>query len=148
MNSSPTSALSEFSRGRLGADSSNEPRLHRAGRSLLTTARSWLGRAVPFAFVRFVMIFSLGVAATLAWQSYGGAAREVVASSSPRLAWLAPATAPAAVPSERLKATSLALAAVRQSVDKLTTEVNRLQAQGGPDKAAASPQSRAGSRRL
>ncbi len=148
MNSSPTSALSEFSRGSLGVESPNEPRLHAAGRGLLTMARSWLGRAVPFALVPFVLIFSLGVAATLVWQSYGSAAREVVAGWSPHLGWLAPAAASAAVPSERLRATSLALAAVRQSVDKLTTEVNRLQAQGGPDKPTASPPSRPGSRRL
>jgi hypothetical protein len=45
---------------------------------------------------RAVITFYVGVAATLAWQSYGGEARETIASWSPQLSWLAPqaATAP------------------------------------------------------
>jgi hypothetical protein len=97
-----------------------------------------------FAFVRFMMIFFIGVAAAVAWQSYGAAAREVIASWSPHLAWLAPAAAPAGTSAERLKATSLALAAARQSFDKLTTEISKLQAQGIPD---AQPGSRRASQR-
>src|SRR6516165_2949117 len=50
------------------------------------------------AVVRFLIAFCIGVAATLAWQSYGDAAREMIASSSPQLVWLAPQTAPAAPP--------------------------------------------------
>src|SRR5216683_7755225 len=83
------------------------------------------------AFTRFLITFCIGVAATLAWQSYGDAAREMIASSSPRLGWLAPQAAPVAqtapgvialaapaAPSleERLEAMSLGLAVVRQSV--------------------------------
>src|SRR5215472_16376673 len=43
--------------------------------------------------VRFLIIFVLGVAATFAWQSYGEAAREMIASSFPQFGWLAPQTA-------------------------------------------------------
>jgi hypothetical protein len=32
--------------------------------------------------------FCVGVAATLGWQSYGDAAREMIASSYPQLGWL------------------------------------------------------------
>ena len=41
--------------------------------------------------------------------------------------------APAGTSAERLKATSLALVAARQSFDKLTTEISKLQAQDIPD---------------
>jgi hypothetical protein len=98
---------------------------------------------------RFLIIFCTGVAATLVWQSYGDAAREMIANSSPQLGWLAPRTiaqtapeiiAPAApaTPSpdvQQFKAMSLGLAAVRQSVEQLaaaqqqtTDEIAKLQA--------------------
>jgi hypothetical protein len=38
----------------------------------------------------------IGVAATLAWQSYGDAARETIANSFPQLGWLAPQAEPVA----------------------------------------------------
>ena len=97
-----------------------------------------------FAFVRFMMIFLIGVAAAMGWQSYGGTARQTMAGWSPHLAWLAPAAAPAGTSAERLKATSLALAAARQSFDKLTTEISKLQAQDIP---GAQPGSRRASQR-
>jgi hypothetical protein len=90
-------------------------------------------------FVRFLMTFCVGVAATLAWQSYGDVARETIAISYPQLAWMAPqgaslaqaasdAAAPAelAVPApdpQEIKAMSVDLAAVRQSVDRLAAEL-------------------------
>ena len=40
--------------------------------------------------VRSVIMFYIGVVATVAWQSYGGEAREIIANWSPRLSWLAP----------------------------------------------------------
>ncbi len=85
--------------------------------------------------MRFLIAFCIGVAATLAWQSYGDAAREIVANSSPQLGWLAPQAAVAqtaadttvpASPSpnpQALKAMSLGLAAVRQRVDQLAAQV-------------------------
>ncbi len=70
-------------------------------------------------------------AATLAWLSYGDAAREMIASSSPQLGWLAPQAAapqpaaPAAPPADQqqLNAISFGLAAVRQSVDQLAAQL-------------------------
>ena len=41
---------------------------------------------------RSIIIFCMGIAATLAWQSHGEAIREMIASSYPRLGWLAPKT--------------------------------------------------------
>ena len=132
MNPSLTSTLSEFtkkseySKGGLAAELSDEPPLHPSELNLATRARLWLGKLVPFAFVRFLVIFFIGVTTTLAWQSYGGAARKAVAGWSPRLSWLAPSAS-----SERIRAMSLALAAARQNLDKVANEMSRLEAQSG-----------------
>jgi hypothetical protein len=40
--------------------------------------------------VRSVITFYIGVAATVAWQSYGDEARQIIARLSPQLSWLAP----------------------------------------------------------
>jgi hypothetical protein len=79
---------------------------------------------------RFLITCCVGVVATLAWQSYGDAAREMIASSSPRLGWLAPPAAitqaAPAVPSpdqEDLKAISFGLATVRQRVDQIAAQI-------------------------
>jgi len=109
----------------------------------------WLGKRVPLALA--LIMFCIGVVATLAWHSYGDAAREMIASSFSRLGWLAPQAAPvaqntpdviaptaSATPSpdqQQLNAMSLALDAVRQSVDRIaasqeqmTREITKLQA--------------------
>lgn len=39
---------------------------------------------------RFLITFYIGVAATLAWQSFSDAARQIIAGLSPKLGWLAP----------------------------------------------------------
>jgi len=44
---------------------------------------------------RSVIAFYIGVAATLAWQSYGDEARQIIAQLSPQLSWLAPQAAAA-----------------------------------------------------
>jgi hypothetical protein len=102
------------------------------------------------ALARFLITFSVGVAATLAWQSYGDAAREMIAKSSPQFSWLAPQAAAAQTPPavqtppnmvasaapspdlQQLKAVSLGIAAMRQSVDQLqnqmTNEIAKLRA--------------------
>jgi hypothetical protein len=46
-------------------------------------------------FTRYFMTFAGGIVTVLAWQSYGDAARQIIANSYPRLAWLAPQTASA-----------------------------------------------------
>jgi hypothetical protein len=124
--------ISELSRSRPAAESSSKPRLRTAIRNLMTRVRSWLGHLVSFVFARVLVIFVVGFAAGMAWQSYGGGVRKAFAGWSPRLAWVAPASAPVSSGSaERLKATSLALTAVRQSVDKLSAEISKLQPEDG-----------------
>ena len=156
MSSGLTSALSEFSKrsefskSPLATEPSNEPPLHPSELNLITRARLWLGKLVPFAFVRFLMIFFTGVVATLSWQAYGSAARETIASWSPHLSWLAPPAAPGAAPAgaspDQLVAISRGLAVVRQSVDKLAADITKLQAiqRGALERTSAPPPSPAG----
>jgi hypothetical protein len=91
-------------------------------------------RRVAAALTRFLIVFGIGVAATLVWQSYSGAARRMVAGLSPELGWLAqpPAVSPplASSPSaspDQIAAISRSLTVVRQSVDKLAADITRLQ---------------------
>ena len=116
------------------------------------SGRPSLGRRAPLALARFLITFCIGVAATLAWQSYGDAAREMIANSSPQLGWLAPQAAPVAqtapdmiapaapaAPSpdqqqlnpmspdqQQLNPTSLDLDAVRQSVDRIAASQEQI----------------------
>jgi hypothetical protein len=100
----------------------------------LKRKRPSLGKRAARWLARFLIMFFIGVAATLAWQSYGDAAKEMIANSYPQLSWLAPqAAAPDMVASaapatsspdlQQLKEMSLGLAAVRQSVDHLAAQL-------------------------
>lgn len=113
-----------------------------------------LGNRIRFALA--AITFCIGVVATLAWQSYGDAARRTIASSLPRFGWSVPQIAPvtqnnpdivaptasaAAFPDQQqLDAISLDLDAVRQSVDRISTSVAAGQEQvtRGVDRIAAS----------
>src|SRR6266852_5884975 len=135
MNATPNPAQSEFSKDSLPVKSlvevlTTDPADLKNDR--FPSGRPSFDRRSPLAFARFLILFCVGVAATLAWQSYGDAARQIIASSSPRLGWLAPQPAPPAqnapdiialaAPSpdqQRLTAISLDLDAVRQSVDRI-----------------------------
>jgi len=151
MGSGLTSTLAEFTKrsdfakNPLATQSVDEPALRSTKPSLITWA--WHGKLLSFAFARYLLAFFVGIATTLGWQWYGDTARKTVAGWSPRLAWLAPAAAPNGISPDRIKATSLALAAVHQSVDKLATEVIKLETEGGSDRTPASAPSRRGSRR-
>ncbi len=95
--------------------------------------RPRLGKRVLLALA--LITFCIGVAATLAWQSRGDAARKAIARAFPQLGWLVPQAAPvkqdtpdifvpaaSAAPSpdqQQLTAMPLDLAAVRQSVDQI-----------------------------
>ena len=95
---------------------------------------------------RFLVVFCLGVATTLAWQLYGDTARAVIANSSPQLGWLAPHTAPVvpATPevappvtaaSPELQQLVVGLAFVRQSIDQLAAQFAANQRQMADDTA-------------
>ena len=105
--------------------------------------RRSLGRRALRAVLRFLITLAIGVGGTLAWQAYGDDSRQLLANAYPQqLGWiapqptttaLAPQNAPAApasdapvapaIDQQQLKSLSLNLAAVRQSVEQLATQV-------------------------
>ena len=103
--------------------------------------RPSLGRRALRGIVRFLILLGIGIGTTLAWQSYGDAARAMIANSSPQLGWLAPQTAPvvpiapapAGAASSDVQQLAFGLAAVRQSVDQLTAQLAAGQGQMGGD---------------
>jgi hypothetical protein len=130
-------ALSEFSAGRWAAEPPGDPPLHPTELDLIERMRSSRVKRALLALAGSLIAFSIGVAATLAWQSHGDAVRGMIANLSPQLAWLAPQAAPvadaapaasASASPDQLTAISRSLAAVRQSVDKLAVDLTKLQA--------------------
>jgi hypothetical protein len=84
---------------------------------------------------RYLITFCIGIAATLAWQSYGNAAREIVSQRYPQFAWLAPpapVAPPNALPSvtsidpQEFKTISFGLAALRQRIDQLAANQDQI----------------------
>jgi hypothetical protein len=136
MSSTLNLTQSEFSAGQWAKEPPVDAGIRSAerNRDRFPDKRRSIGRRASRALARFLITFGIGVAATVAWQSYGDAAREIVANSTPQLAWLAPQAASAAQATpeivapppvspaadlEQLKAVSLGLAVVRQSLDQL-----------------------------
>jgi hypothetical protein len=80
---------------------------------------SWVSGLTPLALSRspYLIAFFIGVGTTLAWQSYGGRAREMIA--------------PAARSSsqEQFNAISLDLNAMRQGIDRIATNLDANQEQ-------------------
>jgi hypothetical protein len=85
-------------------------------------ARPWFDRLASLPYARVAMIFIAGFAAGIIWDSYNGAARKAIAGWSTYLSWMAPTTS-----SERLKTMEVALATARQSLNKLASEMSRLE---------------------
>jgi hypothetical protein len=68
-----------------------------------------LDKVRPVAFSRYLIVFFVGVVATVAWQHYGAAAREMVTPPLP------------SAYQQQLTAMSLDIDAVRQNVDRMMT---------------------------
>jgi hypothetical protein len=101
------------------------------------SGRRSIGRRVSRAFVRYSVVFLFGIGATLAWQSYGDEAKEMVRTEAPSLAWLPPVSrakpppddqgsTTAAASSPQLERLELSLLVVRRSVEQLALMVEQL----------------------
>jgi hypothetical protein len=86
---------------------------------LIGAGRPSRRRRVLVAAVRVAATLCIGVAATLAWQPYGDAARMMIANASPQLGWLAPPVAAAAPAPQSRVAPSPDLDAVRERIDRI-----------------------------
>ena len=107
------------------------------------SGRRPIGRRIFRVITRFFIAVLIGVGVTLAWQSYGNDAMEIVRTSAPALGWLLPAsttksppdsqgsTAAAAISPElvhQLEPMALDLTVVRRSVEQLAAKVEQLAA--------------------
>jgi len=145
MSAMPSPAQSEFYAGRLSVEPSVKapairPTAVENDPSPIT--QQSLRKRASRALARFLITFCIGVAATLAWQSYGDAAREMIANSYPQLGWLAPQAEPVtqntpdlialavraatSLDQQQLNAMSLDLDAVRQSIDRIATSQDQI----------------------
>jgi len=88
---------------------------------------SWVSKLGPLALAPYLIAFSVGAATALAWQSYGGAAREMIAPTA-RSAY-----------QQQFNAISLDLNAMRQGIDRIATnlDVNQEQMRRSVDQLAA-----------
>jgi hypothetical protein len=116
MNSTPPSAVSSKNRTARPGEPSFRALVQSRIDKLTSFAAAGLDRLpILGAFLRLrvawiLMIFVIGVAAGITWESYS--------------------TAKGGTSSGRLKAMSLALSAARQNLDKAASEMSRLEAQG------------------
>jgi hypothetical protein len=74
------------------------------GLDLLNRMWSWLSELTPLTFARYLIVFFIGVVATVAWQSFSGTKRETLAANP------------------------IALDSMRQRIDKLAAEISRIRA--------------------
>ncbi len=82
-------------------------------------------------FIRFVVTVLIGVGGTLAWQSYGDVAREMVVARAPTLAWLLPPTRLPVFPglsnpAQQLATPASSLDAVRRNVEQLAARQEQI----------------------
>src|SRR5712671_3315981 len=99
-------------------------------------ASDWpsVGRRIFRTLTRFFIAVLFGVGATLAWQSHGDAAREMVVARAPTLAWLlsVSATKPPVVaatppdPMQQLEPLASNLDVVRRSVEQLAAKQEQM----------------------
>jgi hypothetical protein len=83
--------------------------------------------------IRFLLPVFIGVGGTLAWQSYGDEAKEMVRTWAPSLGWLIPVSTEAPAPAvtsaelqEKLKPVALDVAIVRRSIEQLGANQDQL----------------------
>ena len=94
--------------------------------------RPSIGTRMFRAVARFFFAVLIGVGATLAWQSHGDEAKNLIRVSAPALGWLLPNSTPAAATlsdlAQQLKPMSLDIAIVRRGLEQLTANQYQLAA--------------------
>jgi hypothetical protein len=96
--------------------------------------RPSIGRRIFRTLTRFIIAVLIGIGATLAWQSHGDAAREMVVARAPSLGWLlsvsttkSPAVAATAPdPLQQLEPLASNLDVVRRGVEQLAAQQEQM----------------------
>jgi len=131
----------------LDADARSDQRVHRIRPSIhsarpvssrhdrVESDRPSVGRRILRAIIRFSIAVLIGIGGTLAWQSYGDAAKEMAVSRAPSLGWwlstskTKPAAAAAATSpdlTQQLAPLALNVDAMRRSVEQLAAKQEQL----------------------
>ena len=100
----------------------------------VASGRPTIGRRIFRTLTRFFIAVLIGIGATLAWQSHGDAAREMVVARAPSLGWLlsvsttkSPAVAATAPdPVQQLEPLASNLDVVRRSVEQLAAKQEQM----------------------
>src|SRR3954453_1403982 len=115
--------------------STNSPYPYRFGERQPASGRPSLGRRMLRTLVRFSIAVLIGVGATLGWQSYGDAVKDMLAVEAPILGWVlssVPTTKPSAVavtsidPTRQLAPLASTLDIVRRSVEQLAAKQEQM----------------------
>src|SRR5260370_8933443 len=117
MGAMPSRAQSELYKGLLPVELSIEaPAVYAADleNDRFANEQPSFGKRASRPLARFLITFYIGVAATLAWQSYSDTARQIIASLSPQLGWLAPRAAVAQTVPDTIEQ-------MTRSVDRIVT---------------------------
>jgi hypothetical protein len=112
----------------------DSPHHYRFGDGPLASGRPSIGRRIFRAITRFSIAVLIGVGATLGWQSYGDAAKEMLVARAPVLAWVlsVPTTKPPVVaatsadPMQQLAPLASSLDVVRRSVEQLAAKQEQM----------------------
>ncbi len=107
--------------------------LHSFGRKgdQVASARPSIGGRIFRALTRFVVTLLIGIGGTLAWQSYGDVAKEMVVAQAPTLAWLLPPTrlpvlSASPNPAQQPLPAASSLDAVRRNVEQLAARQEQM----------------------
>jgi hypothetical protein len=110
------------------------PHPYRFGEGQLASGRPSIGRRIFRTLTRFSIAVLIGVSATLGWQSYGNAAKEMLVARAPTLAWMlsvsttkSPVMAATSTdPMQQLAPLTFNLDIVRRSVEQLAAKQEQM----------------------
>ena len=106
MGAMPSSAQSEFYKGLLPVEPSDEaPVIFTAAlkNDRFANGQPSASEENSRPFARVLIPFCIGITATLTWQSYSDAAKQIITKWSPQLGWLAPQAPVAPTVPERIE---------------------------------------------
>ncbi|MDE5455465.1 hypothetical protein GWE18_22015 [Bradyrhizobium sp. CSA112] len=110
------------------------PHHYRFGEGPPASGRPSIGRRILRSLTRFSIAVLIGVSATLGWQSYGDAAKEMLVAQAPALAWVLSVStmkspvvaATSADPMQQLAPLTSNLDVVRRSVEQLAAKQEQM----------------------
>jgi hypothetical protein len=112
----------------------DSPHHYRFGEGPLASGRPSIGRRIFRTLTRFSIAVLIGIGATLGWQSYGDAAKEMLVARAPMLGWVlsvsttkSPVVAATSIdPMQQLAPLASSLDVVRRSIEQLAAKQEQM----------------------